>query len=66
MDFELASVKPEFEIDGFHSLYYFEFDKTFYHTPEKHDFWEMIYVDDGCINAVVDGIGCELSKGHVI
>lgn len=66
MDFELASVKPEFEIDGFHSLYYFEFDKTFYHTPEKHDFWEMVYVDDGCINAIVDGIGCELSKGQVI
>ena len=66
MDFELVSIKPEIEITGFHSLYNFEFDKTFYHPPEKHDFWEMVYVDNGCINAIVNGIGCELTKGQVI
>ena len=66
MDFQFVPVKPEIEISGFHSLYYFEFDKYFYHPSEKHDFREMVYVDDGCINAIVDGVGCELSKGQVI
>ncbi len=66
MAFEFVPVNPEINITGFHSLYYFEFDKTFYHPPEKHDFWEMVYVDDGCINAIVDGVGCELTKGQVI
>ena len=66
MDFAMIPIRPDIEITGFHSVYYFEFDKNFYHPPEKHDFWEMVYVDDGCINAVVDGIGCELSKGQVI
>ncbi len=66
MDFQLMPIQPEIEIAGFHSVYYFEFDKTFYHPSEKHDFWEMVYVDDGCINAIVDGVGCELSKGQVI
>ena len=66
MDFQFVPVIPEIEITGFHSIYYFEFDKTFYHPSEKHDFWEMVYVDDGCINAIVDGVGCELSKGQVI
>ena len=66
MDFQFVPVRPEIEISGFHSLYYFEFDKNFYHPSEKHDFWEMVYVDDGCINAIVDGVGCELSKGQVI
>lgn len=66
MDFQLMPIKPEIEINGFHSIYYFEFDKTFYHPSEKHDFWEMVYVDDGCINAIVDGVGCELSKGQAI
>ena len=66
MDFQFVHVRQEIEISGFHSLYYFEFDKNFYHPSEKHDFWEMVYVDDGCINAIVDGVGCELSKGQVI
>jgi len=64
--FELVPVKAEIDIAGFHSLYYFEFTKDFYHPPEKHDFWELVYVDDGRINAIVDGIGCMLSKGQMI
>lgn len=66
MAFELVPIQPEIEITGFHSLYYFEFDKNFYHPPERHDFWEMVYVDEGRIHAIVDGIGCALSKGQVI
>ncbi len=66
MDFQFVPVRQDIEITGFHSIYYFEFDKTFYHPSEKHDFWEMVYVDDGRINAIVDGVGMELSKGQVI
>ncbi len=66
MEFKFMPIMPEINITGFHSVYYFEFDKNFYHTPEKHDFWELVYVDDGCINAVVDGVGFELTKGQVI
>ncbi len=66
MDFELVPIRPEIEISGFHSIYYFEFDKNFYHPPERHDFWEMVYVDNGRINAIVDGIGITLERGQVI
>lgn len=66
MAFEFVPVQTEINITGFHSVYYFEFDMDFYHPPEKHDFWEMVYVDYGRINAIVDGVGCELSKGQVI
>ena len=66
MDFQFVPIRPEIEITGFHSIYYFEFDRNFYHPSEKHDFWEMVYVDDGCINAIVDGVGCALTKGQVI
>ena len=64
--FELIPIQEEIVIRGFHSIYYFEFDKNFYHPPEKHDFWELLYVDDGKINAVVDGMGVTLEKGQVI
>ena len=59
-------IKREIEIDGFNSIYSFEFGKDFSHPLEKHDFWEMTYVDSGNINVVTDSIGCTLSQGQVI
>lgn len=62
----LTPTSSVLEIDGFHTVYYFEFGKNFSHTPEKHDFWEMVYVDKGRIVALTDGIGCSLEQGQVI
>ncbi len=64
--FEMQRIECEIEIQGFNSIYYFEFGKDFSHAPEKHDFWEMVYVDSGRINAVTNGIGCTLEQGQAI
>lgn len=64
--FEMQAVKKEIEIEGFNSIYYFEFGKDFSHAPERHDFWEMVYVDNGSINAVTNGVGCTLNQGQAI
>ena len=64
--FEMQPIKQEIEIKGFNSIYYFEFGKDFSHAPEMHDFWEMVYVDSGRINAVTNGVGCTLEQGQVI
>lgn len=64
--FETQSIRNEIEISGFNSIYYFEFGKDFSHTPERHDFWEMVYVDQGRINAIAGGVGCVLEQGQVI
>ena len=66
MEFEMVKIKQDIEILGFNSIYYFEMDKYFYHQPEKHMFWEMVYVDGGTVNAVVDGIIYTLEQGQVI
>lgn len=66
MAFTMQPIRREIEIEGFHSIYYFEFGKNFSHPPEKHDFWEMVYVDSGEINAVTNGLGRTLSQGQVI
>ena len=66
MEFQIQPIKRDIEIDGFNSIYYFEFGKDFSHTPEKHDFWEMVYVDGGEIIAVTDGLGRTLNQGQVI
>ena len=62
----LTNTNTALEIDGFHTIYYFEFGKEFTHIPEKHDFWEMVYVDKGSIIAITDGIGCPLTHGQAI
>ena len=66
LEFETKAIKRDITIDGFNSIYYFEFGKDFSHAPEKHDFWEMVYVDGGEIIAVTDGLGRTLSQGQVI
>ena len=60
------SVKREIEITGFKSIYYFEHGKEFYHAPEQHDFWEIVYVDKGEIIAITDGLGQTLTAGQAI
>ncbi len=66
MEFATRPIKRDITIDGFNSIYYFEFGKDFSHAPEKHDFWEMVYVDGGEIIAVTDGLGRTLTQGQVI
>ncbi|MBR2466398.1 MAG: helix-turn-helix transcriptional regulator [Clostridia bacterium] len=62
----MHKISREIEIEGFNSIYYFEFGKDFSHPPERHDFWELVYVDSGEINAVTGGIGRRLTQGEVI
>lgn len=64
--FELQPINFEIQIKGFHSIYYFEFGKDFTHIAEKHDFWEMVYVDSGRIITVTDGVENVLRQGQVI
>ena len=66
MKSKMQPINREIEIDGFHSIYYFEFGKDFSHPPEKHGFWEMVYVDSGEISAVTSGLGRTLCQGQVI
>ena len=66
MEFQTHPIKREIEIEGFNSIYYFEFGKDFSHPPEKHDFWEIMYVDSGKINAIADGIGTIVTQGQMV
>ena len=66
LEFELHKINREISIDGFNSIYYFEFGKDFSHPPEKHDFWEMVYIDGGEVIAITDGLGRTLNQGQVI
>ena len=62
----LMPINETLHIDGFHNIYYFEFDKHHTHPLEKHDFWEMVYVDMGEIIAITETKSMHLKGEQVI
>ena len=64
--YKTQPIKIEIDIAGFNCICYFEFGKDFSHPPEKHNFWEMVYVDNGRVLAITDGLSRTLNQGQVI
>ncbi len=60
--------KPDkvLSLDGFHNIYYFEFNKNHAHPVEAHDYWEMVYVDMGNILAITGKDSIPLEQEQVI
>ncbi|MFC3771201.1 helix-turn-helix domain-containing protein [Paenibacillus sp. GCM10012303] len=59
-------LQREFSIDRLYTFHYYELSKSFYSTGEKHDFWEMLYVDKGALELFLDGCRIELTQGDLI
>lgn len=48
------------------TIHYYEFGKNFTFGGEVHDFWEMVYVDKGCVNITAGDKNFRLGQGEVI
>ena len=48
------------------TIHYYEFDRNFVFHGERHNFWEMVYVDKGEIIALTDGKSSTLCEGQAI
>ncbi len=48
------------------TIHYYEFDKTFTFSGEKHNFWEMVYVDKGMVEIKSDNSDIILKQGEII
>ena len=48
------------------TVHHFQFDETFAYPGERHDFWEMVYVDRGRVAALCGGEEKILSQGNVV
>ena len=46
-NFTLISFEKVFNIEKIITLFYMELPKNFYYGGERHDFWEMVYIDKG-------------------
>lgn len=48
------------------TIHYYEFDKNFKFHGERHNFWEMVYLDKGQVEITANGEKHTLSAGEVI
>ena len=48
------------------TVHYYEFDKNFVFEGEKHDFWEMVYIDKGRVEVRRDTETLTLSQGELL
>lgn len=46
-NFTRISFEKNFNIEKIITIFYMEFPKNFHYDGEKHDFWEMVYIDKG-------------------
>lgn len=66
MDWKLLPLSKTVNVTGLYSFFYYERDTHFYFPGEKHDFWEMVYVDRGEISAVADTRSYLLRQGELL
>ena len=66
MEFGEITLKKTLSVSKLHSVHYFEFSKTYEFPGEKHDFWELVYVDKGEIIATAGNREFSVSSGEVL
>ena len=66
MEFVKTALPHEIAIDSIITLHYFRYAKDFLFSGEKHDFWELAYVDKGEVGVMADNNGYVLQQGEAI
>lgn len=60
-----SSFDTLFQIENIITIFYMEFSKNFHYDGEKHDFWEMVYIDKGEMICTADTKRFILKSGEM-
>lgn len=60
------NISPALEPREIYTFFYHEKERGFVFKGEKHDFWELTYVDTGEMHNVIDGVDYMLSQGEIM
>lgn len=61
-----TNLKEEISISALVTVHYFEFAKDYSFDGESHDFWELVYVDNGSVTVSSEAAKHRLNKGELI
>ncbi|MBE6695768.1 MAG: AraC family transcriptional regulator [Ruminococcaceae bacterium] len=62
----MVDVEKVFSVKGFYSAFRFDWDFDFIFSGERHDFWEIVFVDSGKVEVTEGENVYLLSQGDVI
>ncbi len=60
------SLPVAFNVTSIYTIHYFRYGRNFRFPEEKHDFWEMVYVDGGQAEITADGKSTRLKQGQAV
>ena len=66
MEYRPLSLRRVLEIRELYSVHYFEYAGSYAFPGERHDFWELLYVDKGAVSVTAGERAVQLSQGQVI
>ena len=61
-----VTVQKTLDIRQLYSVHYFEYTSDYRFHGEAHDFWELLYVDRGCLRVIAGEEEHDLSRGQII
>ena len=64
--FTPTELNVSIDISQIITLHYMKYSKDFAFTGERHDFWEVVYVDNGEIGVLAENQGIDLHEGEAI
>lgn len=66
MEYLPLPVRRVLEIRELYSVHYFEYTGSYAFPGERHDFWELLYVDKGAVSVTAGDRDVRLNQGQVI
>lgn len=66
MDYRPLTPKRPLEIQQLYSVHYFEYTGSYAFVGERHDFWELLYVDKGSLQVTAGERTLLLTQGQLI
>ncbi|MBQ2854467.1 MAG: helix-turn-helix transcriptional regulator [Oscillospiraceae bacterium] len=65
-NYKSISLISVFDITDIYTVHYFEYDCDYVFKGEKHDFWELLFVDAGAVEVTAEERKVILEKGAII
>ena len=61
-----TELRKVIDVQSIVTVHYFEYAKNYVFEGERHDFWELLYVDKGEVEVMADEVGYRLKRGEMI
>lgn len=65
-EYVLCPLDTTLNVKSICTVHYFKYTKKFSFHGEKHNFWEMVYIDSGKVGVVAGERALELEQGEII